>query len=126
MDPITALSLAFNVITFVDFAWELVSGAVEIYQSPTGRTTENIHVENVIRDLQGASDDLSISNLGDSKEAERLKQLALCCTKLAGELLDLLKKLSLEGKKIKLESYRPWSKGFENIGPKSYCSCLLS
>jgi NACHT NTPase-like protein len=104
MDALTAVGFAANLIAFVDFAWDLVSGAAELYKSPTGRTIKNAHVENVISDLQDVTDDLDTGSLGDSKEAKRLRRLASSCNELAEELLALLKRLRLDGNKN-----RPWA-----------------
>lgn len=101
MDPITAIGFASSIITFVDFAWDLVSGTVELSKSQTGRSSQNIHIENVIRDLEEATDDLDTGSLGTSKEAKRLKRLAEDCHTLAEELLGLLKRLQRDGNKRK-------------------------
>jgi hypothetical protein len=103
MDPISAVSFAASIITFVDFASELVSGASELYKSPTGRTANNIHIENVINDLQDVADDLNTDSLGNSKEAKRLRRLALNCKELAEKLLGVLRRLRLDG-----NQNRPW------------------
>lgn len=103
MDPITAVSFAASIITFVDFASELVSGAFELYKSPTGHTAKNVHVEDVINDLQEVADDLDTDSLGNSREAKRLRRLAIKCNELAEELLTLLKRLRLDG-----NQNRPW------------------
>jgi hypothetical protein len=99
MDPITAVSFAASIVTFVDFAWELISGAAELYKSPDGRTNQNAHIETVISDLEDVTDDLGSAALGDSKEMRRLKRLAAKCSELAEELLQLMRKLRLDGNK---------------------------
>jgi hypothetical protein len=99
MDPITIVGLAGNIITFVDFASELRSGAAQLYKSPTGRTSQNVHIENVISDLQDVADDLDTATIDNSKEAKRLKRLASNCNELAEELMVLLKQLKLDGNK---------------------------
>jgi hypothetical protein len=65
MDLISAVGFAASIITFVNFASELVSGASELYKSPTGHTAHNIHIENVINDLQDVADDLNTDSLGN-------------------------------------------------------------
>lgn len=49
LDPFTALSLAGNIVQFVDFSSKLVNEASEIYRS--GSTKANDELETVTNDL---------------------------------------------------------------------------
>jgi hypothetical protein len=40
LDPETAIGLASSVISFVQFAGDLISGASEVYKSASGNTAE--------------------------------------------------------------------------------------
>lgn len=51
MDPLTAVSVASNIIQFVEFGSRLVSKAHRLYKSADGVLTEHIHLEVVITDL---------------------------------------------------------------------------
>ena len=51
MDPFSALSLARNVIHFVDFGTRVVSASFELY-SPDGIST-NVELESIMHDLTG-------------------------------------------------------------------------
>ena len=55
MDPLTAVGFAANILAFIDFSWNVVKESYEIYQSATGATQENTHIETVISDLGAAS-----------------------------------------------------------------------
>ena len=92
MDPIIVVGFAASIINFVDFASDLLSGACELYKSPTGNTAKNFHVQNVTSDLQDVADDLDANALENSKEAKRLRRLSSSCSELAEELLGLLKR----------------------------------
>ena len=95
MDPFTAIGLAGNIITFVDFGFEVVSTAREIYGSNSGATSENKDlafltdkVNNLALNLQPKK---SISQMtGDERN---LNDLAVECTRLSHDLLNLLKDL---------------------------------
>jgi hypothetical protein len=52
MDPLSALSLAGNIIQFVDFGVKLLSGAVRLYRSPTGTLPINDEIELITTDLK--------------------------------------------------------------------------
>ncbi|KAI0469619.1 hypothetical protein F4859DRAFT_136718 [Xylaria cf. heliscus] len=51
MDPLTALGLAGNVITFIDFTNKFVSKTVQVYQSVDGASKDAKMIENVTRDF---------------------------------------------------------------------------
>jgi hypothetical protein len=51
MDPLSALSLAGNIVQFVDFGLKLLSGAVELYKSPSGTLAAHHELELVTTDL---------------------------------------------------------------------------
>ncbi|KAI9767609.1 MAG: hypothetical protein M1839_004466 [Geoglossum umbratile] len=86
MDPITALTIASTIVTFVDFATKIVTGTYQVYNSVSGTTEENAHIDTIISDLREVTDDLD-SDL----------ELASKCEKLSGELLCLLENLAASG-----------------------------
>lgn len=59
MDPLTALSLASNVISFVSFASGLIKGTIEISASANGCTSDVTNLENICERLQSLCDDLN-------------------------------------------------------------------
>lgn len=93
MDPITAISLASSLITFVDFAGKIVTGTYEVYNSTSGTTVENAHVDTIIGDLKEVAADLETDVLGQSKHERALRDLAFKCDKVADELLRLLDRI---------------------------------
>ncbi|KAK3360994.1 hypothetical protein B0T24DRAFT_643303 [Lasiosphaeria ovina] len=99
MDPFTAVSFAATILAFVDFSWGLAKGTYEVYQSATGQTVENVHINDVISDLRSVSEDLDGTPSGDSKHEKALRRLAAECSELSAELMALLKKLKRSEKK---------------------------
>ncbi len=113
MDPFSALSLAGNVIQFVDFGLRLLSEAHEIYQSPSGTTTGIIEIESIYQDLSNLSSRLKVSAVSPSKpsgisqEEQALLDLAGSCQRLADDLLATVKDLRVDdGPNRKWRSFR--------------------
>jgi hypothetical protein len=52
MDPISILGLAANILQFIDYGTQLLSGTQEIYRSATGASSENIEIEGTTERLQ--------------------------------------------------------------------------
>jgi len=52
MDPLTALSLAGNVVQFVDFGCQLLSHSRELYRSPRGSLAADDEIHLVTVDLR--------------------------------------------------------------------------
>jgi len=99
MDPLTALSLAGNIIQFVDFGYKIFSSSRELYTSKNGVLTGAEELEYVTLDLRATMSNLS---RGDSfgKEFDRVCEDAV---KVADELLGRLDGLKVEGK------FRGWN-----------------
>jgi hypothetical protein len=95
MDPFTAIGLAGNIIEFIDFGFEVVSVAREIYGSNSGATSENKDLEF----LTSKGHNLAL-NLQPKKPKSQmtddecnLNNLAVECTRLSHDLLALLRDL---------------------------------
>lgn len=94
MDPITAIGLASVILTFVDFAHKIVTGADELHRNAI--TEENTHTENIVEDLDDATINL-VDLPGKTKHEEALNNLAGKFRDVSGELHRLLKKLTIAG-----------------------------
>ena len=99
MDPISAIGLASAILTLVDFAQKVVTGADELYQKAS--TEENAHIETIANDLDDAATDL-VTLPGNTKHEKALNRLAEKCRDVAQELQQLLKRLTVSGKRT------PW------------------
>jgi hypothetical protein len=95
MDPFTAIGLAGNIIAFINFGFEVVSAARDIYGSNSGATSENKDLEF----LTGKVNNLALSLQPKKSKSQmtddecNLNNLAVECTRLSHDLLDLLKGL---------------------------------
>ncbi|KAI0520882.1 hypothetical protein F5B22DRAFT_644623 [Xylaria bambusicola] len=95
MDPVSAIGLAASLLTFIDFSWNLLSGTREVYQSASGTTAENAHINTVLADLMEVCSGLHL----DHKERQgstHLQQLGFLgdnCIQLSQKLISLLEEL---------------------------------
>jgi hypothetical protein len=96
MDPVSAIGLASAILSFIDQAYKIATGADELYHSATGATEDNTHTETIIKDLDEAAADLT--NISSkTKHGKALNSLATKCKKISEDLLKLLEKLSVSG-----------------------------
>jgi hypothetical protein len=110
-DPLTALSLASNILQLISFASDLISKGHEIYKSVDGKLVEHLELEAVTRSLRDLSRSLIESKLGDSTKKlshtdEQLLVLSRHCNVLAGELIDAIQRLKVGEKKTAWNSFR--------------------
>jgi hypothetical protein len=71
MDPLTAIGLVANLITFIDFGCKVVSASRELRES--GTTAENESIEFLTVKLQGLSLDLQSGKPETSMTADELR-----------------------------------------------------
>jgi hypothetical protein len=131
MDPLTALSIAGNVVQFLDFTSKLVSKGYRIYTSAEGGLSENEQIQTLTEDMRNIAvrlkKDLVLDSQGlvnqrtemeaPSNEDLALKMLCQKCCSLANELLDQLEKLKVRGDKHrKWRSFRQALKTVYNKG----------
>ena len=99
LDPFTALSLAGNVVQFVQFGCTLAAKAHDVYSSKSGTSEENLDMENVtsrllatVHDLENhlASVDPSTFQDSISKSSRRLLEIADACKMIAQDILHRL------------------------------------
>lgn len=110
MDPIAAISLASNVISFVQFASYLVKSTREIHASASGSTTDVISLDYIYGRLGILSDDLKPAESRQSSDPGSLSEpstslethnvgsldvhgLAVLCKADCDSLLDITRKL---------------------------------
>jgi hypothetical protein len=94
MDPLTAIGLVSNVLSFVDFGWKVLKDAREIYHSSTGTLDKTRYRELLARESRALSSKCIPLNSAkpDPKEAE-LFALAAECMSIATKLVELLDKI---------------------------------
>lgn len=91
MDPLTAISLASNIVSFVDLGAKVLSTAWEIYNSTSGDTSSNRSRESVARQMEIFAEELLVPDTSSGKEKD-LCVLAQECRDLAIQILELLQK----------------------------------
>jgi hypothetical protein len=92
MDPLTALSLAGNIVQFVDFSSKLLSAGRELYKSTTGSLTVNDEIELVTSDLLAIARKLR----PDQNLGLEFRQMCDEAVRLAQDLLRRLDKLKVK------------------------------
>lgn len=106
LDPFSAVSLAGNVVQFIQFGCHLVATTHEIHRSSAGTLKENLDAEIVTNRLLNTIEELENGRaqiLYDPKTSteSRLVEIAEACELLAKEILSRLEKLkSKEPRKI--------------------------
>lgn len=106
LDPLTALSLAGNIIQFVDFASKLLIKGREIYNSADGLSVGDQELQTIATDLQDIANRFENpiqSHLPSNPEHfgmqpkidRRLLELSSKCSSVADELIHALEKLRL-------------------------------
>lgn len=59
MDPLTAIGLAGNILTFIDFSYKVISGVNKVLSAPNGMTPENERLSVLVEDLNVVTLDLA-------------------------------------------------------------------
>jgi hypothetical protein len=100
MDPLTAASLAANVVQFVDFASKLISHGYEIYKSTTGATQENTDIEQLTTNLKDRLKGLNIPGqiTVQTFEEQSIEAIATRCDEMGQTILQDLAKLKVNDK----------------------------
>jgi hypothetical protein len=95
MEPISALSLACNVIQLVEFSIESAKVCKELYVD--GSTDDNNRIEKYTADITAANKDLQASLGGDRRSGKptRIERVAQDASVTAGELKIALNRLKL-------------------------------
>jgi hypothetical protein len=110
MDPISALGLATNIIQFIEYAAQLVSGCHDIYRSANGALDSHAALENVAKRLNSLAQDVlgcrPPPTAKQSNAEKRLQEICDECVAVNKKLLELLQKLKVNGPHRKWESFR--------------------
>jgi hypothetical protein len=105
MDPLSAIGLASNIIAFMDLASKLISRTYEAYNSSTGTSKEITDLTQVIGDLQATARRLS-NQVWPARTDDEVAVLNLSrkCQDLSNDIVDILTKLQMKGRKSKLKN----------------------
>ena len=106
MDPLTALELAGNIISFIDFSDKLIRRAHHVYSSATGTTVAVDDCTKAVEDLQVVTRRLGSRPYGPMTEDDVvLDSLIVGCRALSAELLEELGKFRMKNPSSKLQSF---------------------
>ena len=101
MEALAAVSLAGNIVGFIDFLGKLLSQIQEISHSPSGATGDNSDMQSLLESLSLNMERLTVSETTDtssqpSGSEQQLQSLVSRCTVLAGGISTKLKKLTVD------------------------------
>ncbi len=112
LETIAALSLAGNIVQFVDFGCRLFSKSRELYKSSEGALDETVELEKIATSLSTMSEGLTKIPPLAAQQSQwcqdeiTLKSIAQGCKKIADELLEALDELRVKNSKMKWQSFR--------------------
>ncbi|KAK8040902.1 hypothetical protein PG994_013909 [Apiospora phragmitis] len=112
MDPLSAFSLATNILTFVEFSCKLVSDSWAIYKSAAGASDNSRALETIATQITHHNTQLvSLPTYPD-----QLRVLCVECNNVANDILAAIKKLRGGGKNKGWDSFKgalreTWSQG---------------
>lgn len=94
MDPLTAIGLVSNILSFIDFSARLLKGAKEVHDSQHGVLEENRSREAVVREMQRMSTQMLVPEPQQkADDNSSLRVLARECCELSTQLISLLEKI---------------------------------
>jgi hypothetical protein len=111
LDPFTSLSLAGNILQFIDFGNKVLSRGGELYKSKDGILPVNKELDQMVADLETLMGKLRkpshlASLRGRPTESENaLETICEACGNVANEIHMHLKALRVEGKHRKWQSF---------------------
>ncbi|KAM0802013.1 hypothetical protein BDR22DRAFT_888067 [Usnea florida] len=103
MEALAAVSLAGNILQFLNFTGAVISKTRQIHASTSGTSKEHDDLEAITVDLKNLASRLQIST---EPVGSVLGQLCSSCSEVADELLKSLKHLGVKGKLKRSESFR--------------------
>ncbi|KAE9371246.1 hypothetical protein N431DRAFT_558808 [Stipitochalara longipes BDJ] len=100
LDPLTTISLAGNVVQFVDFSGKIISKTRELIKSSHGSTQDAYDAEIVVRDLSRLSEKLkdgvrAAGAVARTDDDKALEDLCNGCIALSGRMIQRLEKLKV-------------------------------
>ena len=104
MDPFTAISLAGNILQFIDFSYKIISGVNNVRSSATGMTPGNERLSVLVEDLNIVTQNLATDVPAKTENERQLSSLAANCHELSKELYQILRRLKVGNQNSKWES----------------------
>lgn len=91
MDPVSAVGLASSILTFIEFAATLVTGAVKTYRSENGAFDDDKHLDEAIDELDSLSSLLDTRPSCKTEAERRIARIAVNCRADSKVLEDFLR-----------------------------------
>lgn len=115
MESLAAVSLASNVLQFVQFTKHLVSDTIEIHRSVSGSTSERLEAEGIARRLRSFAKQLTPPEPSGSPELSQddieLRTISKQCVEISDQVLAVLGGLKITPGESNLESFYKALKG---------------
>lgn len=108
LDPLSALSIAGNIVQFIDFGSKLLNSSREIYHSAEGLSSNHQHLEQITQSLIDLNTKLSQNPATPTltTHGQGLTKLAASCEKEGTRLLSAIARLKLEQTESKWRSFQ--------------------
>lgn len=118
LDPLSAIGLASNIISFIDFASKLLSTSQKLYGSLRGATEGHVNLQATTEDLKRLCADLRAPTFSQPAQAAdtttssyksqeaAIQKLSLECDELAESLLAVLEGLLVRAGNRRWQSFR--------------------
>ena len=103
MEAVATLSLAANIVQFIDFGTRTLRKGKEIYASSEGASSDNLAIEAVVRHLKDTLSQIQSFSPAVTTNAQRLQNQS---TTLIDEILRALEELKLKGVPSQWKSIR--------------------
>jgi hypothetical protein len=115
-EALAALSLAGNIVQFVDISCNLFFTAKEIHSSVTGASQQNQALFQTTRNLKAVCDSLADATTPSKRADSPLTGLAFNCQETGRELIEILESIVAEKPQSKRSAFRAavsgvWSQG---------------
>ena len=98
MDPVSAIGVAAGIVAFIDFAWNLAAGTLDLQTAASSSIADDTDVFKVISDLQVVSSGLRLSdkkfdNYEFPAHLRALDAIGESCERVATDMLAALEEL---------------------------------
>lgn len=108
MDPLSAISLAGNILAFLDFAAKITTAAKEVHTSASGSTEADQNLGNILRQMKDFSIGVEKRSISAkvTPETDKIRHLAYECEDIIEDLLELLDDFKSKNPGSKRESVK--------------------
>lgn len=112
LEPLSAFSVACNVLQIIEFGSKVLSNAIDYRKAANGTLPEHQDLRNILQSLKNLNAELqaSMPQLGGSQALStaetRLLEANAECLRLSNEFIDLLDRLKVKSWNARLESLR--------------------